>query len=96
VLVQVSPAYQIACVLVIPSCISKDTDGRVLIIQYSLSHNPFEWGLDLSPNHQEDDDALHMPTVDLDSDRRISKFSKRGIGNCGCLLVVLAGIVVLL
>lgn len=63
--------------------------------RYSLSHNPFEWGLDLSPNHQEDDDALHMPTVDLDSDRRISKFSKRGIGNCGCLLVVLAGIVVL-
>jgi len=65
-------------------------------MQYSLSHNPFEWGLDLSPNNKEDDDALHMPAIDVDSKTRISRISRRGIGNCGCLLVVLAGIIVLL
>lgn len=63
--------------------------------RYSLSHNPFEWGLDLSPNNKEDDDALHMPTTSPVSERRSWGFSKRGVGNCGCLFVVIIGILVL-
>ncbi|KXN90601.1 Beta-glucan synthesis-associated protein KRE6 [Leucoagaricus sp. SymC.cos] len=63
--------------------------------RYSLSHNPFDWGLDLSPNNKEDDDALHMPTPKLRSTRDVLVFSKRGVGNCGCLFIVIVGLLVL-
>lgn len=64
--------------------------------QYSLSYNPLEWGLNLSPSYIEDDDALHMPTKRHRPVRNLSGFSKRGVRNCGCLFVVIVGILLLL
>jgi hypothetical protein len=65
--------------------------------QWSLGPDPRLWGADLSFDVAEDDDELHRPEKDLAVlDRGGGITSARGIGNLGCLLVLILGILGLL
>lgn len=65
--------------------------------KFSLSADPSTWGSNLSPNVEEPDDALHLPTVrggKMVEDADLS-FSRRGIANVGCLTILCTGILML-
>ncbi|PBL03078.1 glycoside hydrolase family 16 protein [Armillaria gallica] len=65
--------------------------------QFSLGADPSTWGSNLSPNVEEPDDALHLPTVrdgKMVEDADLS-FSRRGIANVGCLSILCTGILML-
>ncbi|KAG7444982.1 glycoside hydrolase family 16 protein [Guyanagaster necrorhizus] len=65
--------------------------------KFSLSADPTTWGADLSPNYHEPDDALHNPTVRSGKivDDDVLSFSKRGVANVGCLVILCAGLLAL-
>ncbi|KAJ7768363.1 glycoside hydrolase family 16 protein [Mycena metata] len=75
---------------------SLSSHGTGLADKFSLSPDPTNWGSNLSPNHPEPDDYLHNPTmvggkvVDRSSS---SKFTRRGIANIGCLVILSLGLV---
>ncbi|KAK0188685.1 glycoside hydrolase family 16 protein [Armillaria mellea] len=76
------------------------TNSTVLSLseKFSLAADPATWGSNLSVNYQEPDDALHNPTVrggKVVDDDAIS-FSKRGIANVGCLMILCLGLLALL
>ncbi|KAK0467011.1 glycoside hydrolase family 16 protein [Desarmillaria tabescens] len=58
--------------------------------KFSLAADPMTWGANLSLNYREPDDALHNPTVRdgkvVDDD--VLSFSKRGVANVGCLMIL--------
>lgn len=65
--------------------------------KFSLGADPSTWGSNLSPNVEEPDDALHLPTVrggKMVEDVDLS-FSRRGIANVGCLTILCTGILML-
>ncbi|KAK0484903.1 glycoside hydrolase family 16 protein [Armillaria novae-zelandiae] len=65
--------------------------------KFSLGADPSTWGSNLSPNVEEPDDALHLPTVrggKMVEDADLS-FSRRGIANVGCLTILCTGILML-
>ncbi|KAK0489149.1 glycoside hydrolase family 16 protein [Armillaria novae-zelandiae] len=75
------------------------TNSTVLSLseKFSLAADPATWGSNLSMNYQEPDDALHNPTVrngKIVDDEAIS-FSKRGIANVGCLMILCFGLLAL-
>ncbi|PBK69280.1 beta-glucan synthesis-associated protein [Armillaria solidipes] len=75
------------------------TNSTVLSLseKFSLAADPATWGSNLSMNYQEPDDALHNPTVrggKIVDDEAIS-FSKRGIANVGCLMILCLGLLAL-
>ncbi|KAK0202585.1 glycoside hydrolase family 16 protein [Desarmillaria ectypa] len=65
--------------------------------KFSLAADPMSWGANLSLNYQEPDDALHNPTVRggkiVDDD--VISFSKRGVANIGCLVILCVGLLAL-
>ncbi|KAK0501521.1 glycoside hydrolase family 16 protein [Armillaria luteobubalina] len=76
------------------------TNSTVLSLseKFSLAADPATWGSNLSMNYREPDDALHNPTVrggKIVDDETIS-FSKRGIANVGCLMILCLGLLALL
>lgn len=65
-------------------------------IQYSFSADPNQWGANLSPDLVEDDDYLHNPDARTKLKGEKLLFTRRGIQNVGCLVVLMAGLLGLL
>lgn len=67
-------------------------------LQFSLSPNPTEWGANLSPNYEEEDDYIHNPDPrrDHSTDQGGDIFTKRGIVNLGCVTILVVGLIALL
>ncbi|CAA7260065.1 unnamed protein product [Cyclocybe aegerita] len=65
--------------------------------KFSLSPDPRLWGSDLSPDLVEPDDDLHNPGKELDrpQDRKRVLFTRRGLINVGCIVVVCATLIIL-
>lgn len=65
--------------------------------RFAMSPDPSSWGGDLSLSHREPDDDLHTPDPrrDRKSDQGGTIFTARGIGNLGCLLILVLGITML-
>ena len=66
--------------------------------QFSLSPDPASWGADVRAGQPEEDDVLHNPDPrrDRSQDKGGNIFTGRGLGNLGCLFVLVAAIVTLL
>ncbi|TFK67254.1 glucosidase [Pluteus cervinus] len=65
--------------------------------KYSLAPSPVSWGTPLLMNVSEPDDFLHNPDPNRDrkNDKGGTILTWRGIGNLGCLFVLVAGMVTL-
>lgn len=65
--------------------------------QYSLSVDPRSWGSDLSPDFVEADDAIHNPEPHWKTsiDSYPFAFSRRGLLNMGCLMILITCILAL-
>ncbi|PPQ67320.1 hypothetical protein CVT25_005904 [Psilocybe cyanescens] len=61
--------------------------------EFSFSPDPRQWGLALAPDLIESDDDQY--TALKDGDGFITRLSVRGVGNVGCLLLVIAGLLAL-
>ncbi|KAG2005855.1 beta-glucan synthesis-associated protein KRE6 [Coprinopsis cinerea AmutBmut pab1-1] len=65
--------------------------------KYSLPPSPRAWGLPLTMEFPEPDDALHNPDPrrDKHGDRGGHIFTSRGIANLGCMFVLCMGMLAL-
>jgi len=65
--------------------------------KYSLSASPAQWGLPIHMNNPEPDDFLHNPDPrrDRKNDRGGTVFTLRGLGNLGCLVLLVLGCLML-
>jgi len=67
------------------------------ILQFSFSPDPRDWGSSLSPDLIESDDEQYKPLNGIKPiDRLRHSVSLRGLGNAGCLTVLIAGLLTLL
>lgn len=71
--------------------------SRSISEKFSLSPDPASWGADVRAGQPEEDDVLHNPDPrrDRSQDKGGSIFTGRGLGNLGCLFVLVAAIVTL-
>ncbi|KAH8099415.1 beta-glucan synthesis-associated [Cristinia sonorae] len=65
--------------------------------KFSLSPDPSSWGAHLLSGHPESDDFLHNPDPKRDhrNDRGGTIFTKRGLANLGCVILLVIGLVAL-
>ena len=67
------------------------------ILQFSFSPDPRDWGSSLSLDLIESDDEQYKPLNGIKPiDRLPYSVSLRGLGNAGCLTVIIAGLLTLL
>jgi len=67
------------------------------VLQFSFSPDPRDWGSSLSPDLIESDDEQYKPPNSINPiDRLRYSVSLRGLGNAGCLIVVIASLLTLL
>lgn len=67
------------------------------VLQFSFSPDPRDWGSSLSPDLIESDDEQYKPLNGIKPiDRLRYSVSLRGLGNAGCLTVLIAGLLTLL
>ncbi|KAF5343900.1 hypothetical protein D9758_012135 [Tetrapyrgos nigripes] len=66
------------------------TTADTVTQKFSLTPNPRDWGSNISPYVPEPDDAIHNPDPKKDATTdRFKIFTKRGLTNMGCLLILL-------
>jgi len=66
------------------------------VLQFSFSPDPRDWGSSLSPDLIESDDEQYKPLNSIKPIDRLRLVSLRGLGNAGCLTVLIAGLLTLL
>jgi len=66
-------------------------------LQFSFSPDPRDWGSALLPDFIESDDEQYQPLNGIKPiDHLLYSVSLRGLGNAGCLTVLIAGLLALL
>ncbi|KAI0268107.1 beta-glucan synthesis-associated [Gloeopeniophorella convolvens] len=83
-----------------PARVVSNPRHTLLTEKFSLPPNPQLWGLNVSPDFPEPDDDFHNPDEFIGHRRRpyrssFDVFSRRGLTNVGCLVLLCVGIVTL-